>query len=261
MSTKDLYLEPMTTGMILDQTFRLYMQNFALMVSLSAIVNIPLLLFSVGVPLLQRADIVFACLGALFGVITLLISMVIIAPLVTGAATKAIGERFLGNEITALAALKFAWGYVVTLLLVQIIVGLIIVAGLFLLIIPGIIFFLSYSVVAPITVLEKSRDGAAIRKRSWHLVQGHRWKAFGIIVVVLVAQFLPSSVSLVIQASLGMESPVAGALANLVSGLAGLFTYPLGPIAYTLLYYDLRIRKEGLDLEMLSRGIADPEKA
>lgn len=259
MSTKDLYLEPMTTGMILDRSFRVYMQNFALMVALSAIVNVPLLLFSVGVPFLQGANIVFACLGALVAAITFLVSMFIIAPLVTGAATKAVGERFLGNEITAFAALKFAWGYVFTLLLVQIVVGLIMIVGFLLLIVPGIIWMLSYSVVAPIIVLEKSRDGAAIRNRSWHLVKGHRWKAFGILVVVLVAQFLPSSVSFLIQASFGLESPVAGAVGNLISGIAGLLTYPLNPIAFTLLYYDLRIRKEGFDLEMLSRAISNPE--
>jgi hypothetical protein len=259
MSTRDLYLEPMTTGMILDRSFRLYMKNFALMVGLSAMVNVPLLIFSVVVPLLQQTNIVFACLTVLFGGLTVFLSLLIVAPLVTGAASKAIGESFLGNEITAGAALKFAWGYVWTLLLIQIVVGLIVFVGFLLLIVPGIIFLLSYSLVAPITVLEKSRDGAMIRNRSWNLVKGHRWKAFAILVVVLVAQFLPSSVSLLIQLSAGPESPVAEAVGSVISGIAGLLTYPLSPIAFTLLYYDLRIRKEGFDLEMLSRAISNPE--
>jgi len=261
MSTRDLYLEPMTTGMILDRSFRLYMQNFALMVALSAMVNVPLLIFSVGAPLLQQTNIVFACLGALVGLVTVCLSLLIVAPLVTGAATKAIGERFLGNEITAVEALKFAWNYVFTLLLIQIVVGLIVFAGFLLLIVPGIIWGLSYSLVSPITVLEKSKDGAAIRSRSWHLVKGHRWKAFGVLVVVFIAQFLPGSVSILIQFSFGLDSPVASAVGNMISGIAGLLTYPLTPIAFTLLYYDLRIRKEGFDLEMLSRAIANPEKA
>jgi hypothetical protein len=36
----------------------------------------------------------------------------IVTPRVTGAATKAVSERFLEMKLTALTALKFAWGYV-----------------------------------------------------------------------------------------------------------------------------------------------------
>jgi hypothetical protein len=36
-----------------------------------------------------------------------------------------------------------------------------------------------------------------------------------------------------------------------------IFLTPLGIVATILLYYDLRIRKEGFDLEMLSRAITD----
>src|SRR6188474_3512307 len=114
-------LEPMTTGMILDRAFRIYIQNFSLMIALSAIVNVPLLALTVGLPLLQRVNIVFACLAAFVGLATVLLGMLIVGPLVTGAATKAVGEIFLGNEMTAVAALKFAWKYVVTLLLIQIV--------------------------------------------------------------------------------------------------------------------------------------------
>ena len=46
MSTIENNFEPMTAGMILDKSFRLYLQNFALMVGLSAILNIPLLAFT-----------------------------------------------------------------------------------------------------------------------------------------------------------------------------------------------------------------------
>jgi hypothetical protein len=261
MSAKEISLEPMTTGMILDRTFRIYKQNFAVMIALSAIVNVPLLALTIGAPLLQRVDVVFACLAVLIGGLTFLIGMLIVGPLVTGAATKAVGEIFLGNEITAVTALKFAWKYVVTLLLIQIVVGLIVFVGLILLVVPGIMWMLSYSLVAPITVLEKSTNQSAIRQRSWNLIAGNRWKAFGILVVILIAQFLPSSASLVIQMSYGPESITGVVLGNIVSGIAGLLTYPLGPIAFTLLYYDLRIRKEGFDLEMLSRAIANTETA
>ncbi len=42
-----------------------------------------------------------------------------------------------------------------------------------------------------------------------------------------------------------------------MDSILGIVFYPVGTIAITLLYYDLRIRKEGFDLEMLSRAIGD----
>lgn len=261
MSTKDLHLEPMTAGMILDRSFRIYIQNFALMVALSAIVNVPLLTLAVGAPLLAQTNLVFACLAGLVGVLTGLLALLVVGPLVTGAVTKAVGEIFLGNEITALGTLKFAWNYVWTLLVTQLVVGVVVFVGFLLLIVPGIMWMLSYSIVAPITVLEKTRNRPEIRRRSWKLIQGNRWKAFVVLVVVLIAQFLPSSASFIFQLSYGPGSVTAEVVRGLISGIASLLTYPLVPIAFTLLYYDLRIRKEGFDLEMLSHDIGKSETA
>ncbi len=74
-------------------------------------------------------------------------------------------------------------------------------------------------------------------------------------VVVLVQILLGGSGSLIIQVFFGPGSVMGEALGGLFSGIAGLLTYPLQAIAVTLIYYDLRIRKEGFDLEMLSRAI------
>ena len=51
------------------------------MIALSAIVNVPLLTLTVGPPLLQRVNIVFACLAVFVGVIAALLSLLIVGPL------------------------------------------------------------------------------------------------------------------------------------------------------------------------------------
>jgi hypothetical protein len=43
--------------------------------------------------------------------------------------------------------------------------------------------------------------------------------------------------------------------AQIVNGISTIVMFPVSAIAITLLYYDFRIRKEGFDLEMLSRAI------
>ena len=260
MSTKEMYLEPMTAGMILDRSFRLYAQNFALMIGLTAIVHVPILMLTVGAPILQYSSNILGVLASLVGLLGVLLGMLIVTPLVTGAATKAVSEKYLGSEVTALSALKFAWHYVWTLLLVQLVVGLIVFGGLLLLIVPGILWMLSYSLVVPVAVLENSSNRAEIRHRSWELVRGNRGKVFVVMLVVVLAQILlGGSGSLFIQMSYGPESEMGSILSGIFSGIAGMLTYPLQAIAVTLLYYDLRIRKEGFDLEMLSRAIVSPD--
>jgi len=260
MSTKDLYLEPMTTGMILDRSFRLYVQNFSLMIGLTAIVQLPILLFTVGTPFLQRDNAAIGLLAAFGTLIAAVISGLIVTPWVTASATKAVSERFLGNQIAVMPALKFGSQFIGRLILIQIVVSLIVFVGMMLCVIPGIIWALSYSLVIPVAVLENSTSGSVIRQRSWDLVKGNRWKVFGVVAVIVVAQILLSlSGTFFIQLFYGNVSTTGQALGALISSVAGLLTFPLQPIAVTLLYYDLRIRKEGFDLEMLSQAISATE--
>lgn len=260
MSTKDLYLEPMTTGMILDRSFRLYAQNFSLMIGLTAIVQLPIMIFTVGMPLLQGANPLVGVLAALVGLIALAISGLIVTPWVTASATKAVSERFLGNQIAVMSALKFGGRYILRLVLIQLVVTLIVFVGMLLCVVPGIIWALSYSLVIPVAVLENSSSGGIIRQRSWDLVKGSRWKVFAVLAIIVVAQVLLSlSGSFFIQLFYGSVSGTGQALGGIISSVAGLLTFPLQPIAVTLLYYDLRIRKEGFDLEMLSQAIGPAE--
>src|SRR6266487_2343426 len=51
--TLDPQFEPMTVGMVLDRSFRLYTQNFPLMLGITAILNVPALALA-AVPLLAQ---------------------------------------------------------------------------------------------------------------------------------------------------------------------------------------------------------------
>jgi hypothetical protein len=57
------------------------------------------------------------------------------------------------------------------------------------------------------------------------------------------------------------ESAGGGILNSALINLLSIFLTPLGIIAAILLYYDMRIRKEGFDLEMLSRALASEPQA
>ena len=247
----------MTTGRLLDRCFRIYFQNFPLMVGISAFAYLPALAFrSTG--LFREGDAILGPMAIVTGVLAFVISFVVVAPMAIAATTKAVSDRYLGNEVTVGAALKGAWGHVVTLLLTQLVVGLIVMAGFILFIVPGIFLALSYALVAPVAILETS-DRTAIRKRSWALVEGHRGKVFSVFCVLWLLGIVlaTSSNVLLFMTGIDAESSMGAVLRFSMDSILSIVLYPVGTIAITLLYYDLRIRKEGFDLEMLSQAIGD----
>jgi hypothetical protein len=282
----------MSTGMILDRSFRLYLENFTLMIALSAILNIPLLVISL---LFNASNIDPATLNSttvatiLIGGILTILALLIIGPLMAGATTMAISDIYMGNTATAGAVLSAGWRKAWTLLKTQLIVGLMF-GGLFIAIgivlgvitvvlslagIPqiaiGILFFfvflaamvscvpifLSYSLIAPVVMLEGSKNGRVIRQRSWELVKGNRGKVFLIFLVIVVIQIL-------VQVGIGFVSALGVGIGNgsvvtaIMENFVSLLLTPISAIAVTLLYYDFRIRKEGFDLEILSQSIGGP---
>jgi hypothetical protein len=82
---------------------------------------------------------------------------------------------------------------------------------------------------------------------------------FIVLFVLIFPQILLGiSVSLFFPIFFETASALGEALAGLVTSALTLLFAPLSAIAVTLLYYDLRIRKEGFDLEMLSEAIDYP---
>ena len=261
MSSLETRFEPMTTGRLLDRSFRIYFQNFPLMVGIAAFAYLPILAFQ-SVNLFREADADAGLMAIITGVLAFLISFVVVTPMAIAATTRAVSDRYLGNEVTIGAALKGAWGHVVTLLLTQLVVSLIVMVGFILLIVPGILWTLSYALVAPVAILETS-DRSAIRRRSWALVEGNRGKVFVVLLVLVLLQglfgaFLSiSTAGVLFVTGVDLLSTTGAVVQLAVNGISSIAVYPLGAIAITLLYYDLRIRKEGFDLEMLSRAIGD----
>jgi hypothetical protein len=128
---------------------------------------------------------------------------------------------------------------------------------------------------APVLLLERVGIVRALQ-RSWRLTLGSWWRVFGVLlltaVIALVAGGLLSApfglVGTVVSEALGGGSPADGeafrngllvsqAIANVGSVLASTVTAPFTAAVTALLYIDLRIRREGLDVA-LARAAAEP---
>jgi hypothetical protein len=129
------------------------------------------------------------------------------------------------------------------------------------------------SLAVPVVVLEGVSPITALR-RSWRLVRGTWWRVFGIVflsgLVIVIAAFiiqLPFSIAegIVVGHSGGSLVPGAGTtaaapgtLAIIISTIGSLVaavcTRPVGAGITVLLYADMRMRKEGMDLLLQQAG-------
>ena len=64
---------------------------------------------------------------------------------------------------------------------------------------------------------------------------------------------------LVVGAGLGVIGTMRYMMINqIVSAIFTILVYPLVSVVQTLLYYDLRIRKEAFDIELMASGLGAP---
>jgi uncharacterized membrane protein YraQ (UPF0718 family) len=93
--------------------------------------------------------------------------------------------------------------------------------------------------------------------RSWSLVRGFGWRILGIRILVGLITGIISGllVSLLALAGAGLDVNGQLIVQQAASAVVGVFVGPVTYIAVTLLYYDVRIRKEGFDIEMLAQSL------
>jgi len=132
------------------------------------------------------------------------------------------------------------------------IIGLVICAyvaiwiGAMLFIVPGIILAIMWYVATPVCVVEQKGPLASLG-RSSELTKGHRWKIFGMVVLLYIGAII---VGLIIGALLGLtRSPILVTLGTLVwTGAWGAFYAIFGVVTY----HDLRVAKEGVDTDQIA---------
>jgi hypothetical protein len=123
--------------------------------------------------------------------------------------------------------------------------GFLIVLGSILVIVPGLILYTMWFVGVPACVVERLGPWTSLR-RSRELTKGYRWKLFALALLLLVANLGSSLIASVLGALAG---PIAGLGGQLIwSGIWAAFS----AIAIAVTYYDLRVIKEGVDIEQIT---------
>jgi hypothetical protein len=179
----------------------------------------------------------------------------------TGACFKAVSGAYLDEEEDWKESLRFARSKLGSLLWLSFLTAVCVMLGLLLCVLPGVYLWVAWSVAAPVLLLEDVRGWKAL-KRSRQLVKGRFWPTFGVVLLVAILTGIVQAIFVGILAGVVSVSgnEVALAIADAIGQTAsGVLTTPLSAAVLTVLYFDLRVRKEGFDLELLSRRMGiDP---
>ena len=147
-------------------------------------------------------------------------------------------EQAVGPALTRL------WPYFVTALITALVFGL----GVLTALIVTVLAAGWWSVAGVVCILEGRRATAALG-RSRALVRGHFWHAFGTVFLAGLVGMVASLLLLVLGSPLMAMPGSAGMFFHLAwSAATQAVVTPYALLVSTLLYFDLRNRKEGLDL-------------
>jgi len=182
--------------------------------------------------------------------------------LATGACFKAVAQAYLGEVATWRGSIGYAGRRLHSIIWVAFLANVVAVLGLILCIVPGVYLWVAFSLAVPVLLTERIK-GTASLGRSKRLVEGRWWPTFAIL---LIGGIFAGIIGGVTAALAGVfESAEPGSfvafVVGAVSGTVGsMISTPFVAAFTTVLYFDLRVRKEGFDLQLLAEriGLAPP---
>lgn len=265
-------LRPLSLGEILDRTFTLYRRHFLLFVGIFAIPQLLVLGLNLARVFVLRTSsaatapastqfqqgsasglMAFGIFGFFIGIIVYLVAYLF----AQGGTIFAVSELYLGRQTTIAESLGRMRGQLLNLLGVLILNGLAMAGGFILLIIPGIYIACRLITCVPAALLEDLGARASL-ERSFALTKDNAGRAFLIYllyVCMLYALMFFFAIPFGIMVAVFAKDPAmlrtSMALLQVGNFIAGVLVGPFLLIATSVFYFDLRVRKEAFDLQMM----------
>jgi hypothetical protein len=237
---------PRDVGALLGDAFRYYGRHFGTFLAIGAAVVVPVYLIVLGLGLEMLFSEYDETPPISHGVIEFITTYLIMSPLVVAMTTFAllaadqgrlkgpggpIGEGLESFTPVFLAVLLAAAGITVAMITIVL----------------GIYFLVRWYFVPQAVVVDRRRTSGAIA-RSGELVQGSWWRVLGVVLLTAIVTLIPAAV-IQLPFEIGANAADSSALSLAGNILATGLIAPYAAIVATLLYFDLRARREGVPLE------------
>jgi hypothetical protein len=235
-------LRPRTVTEIVDAAFQVLRAHYGKFVMCSAIAYMPWLvleLIFIGEPDFTNLPSTgsFFIIGVGIWVTYALMSAVIIA-----CASRA----YLGDEVDVAAAVRQVVPRLHRIMIAATARYLAVVLGVITLLIASLYFVAKYFALTPVIVLEDADIRTAF-KRTSDLSLGRKWHILNTLGLVGIIYWV-----LAIGAAMLGALPGVFIIQTIIGAVFTILAYPVIAITEALLYYDARIRSEGLDIEMMA---------
>ena len=246
-------LRPLSVGEILDVSFTLYRRHFGALATVALVCSGLPVLVSIYI---EAAGGMLANLG--LTLVYYLVFMVLSA-IATAATVHIVSESYLGRPLGAGEALSRATPHLWRIIVCSILLALVIGVGFLFFVVPGVVLACGLLLAFPALVLEPDTTPTGALGRSWALTRGSRLRMLGLLVTLIILLYIPlvalgGIAAVVLPASdfTGGGTSGSGLVAVALAGVVQMLIYPLFYCVLTVAYYDLRVRKEGFDLEVLA---------
>jgi hypothetical protein len=270
VSSTAAQLRPLGIGEILDAGVKVYRTKFATMLKAVAVVIVPVQVLNVLITLslpdtsttagttTTTSDSEWAGLAAL---LLVLVINILSSALAEAACLKAVSDTYLGTDTGWRESLRFGFRRLGALLWLTLIHGVIVLLAFAACIVPGVWLYVAWSVAIPVLLIEGPRGFQALR-RSFNLVRRRWWSTAGILILAnLLATAVAAGIGLLSVPLLlaGRDNEFVYELASAVFGaVASVLTIPFVAAVVAVIYFDLRVRKEGFDLQLMAQRIGAP---
>lgn len=259
-------LRQMGIGELIDAAIKLYRHKWKLLIAIVALVLVPFHFVeaymtrvipgafgeapTVSPDAIDTAVVASIALGVA--------GFVLVQPFLVAAVARAATDLYLGEPVSVGSTYRFALPKIPAVLWISIIVALATMLGFILLVIPGIIVMVRTSFAWIALVVEGTRGTKAVR-RSWRLSKGNFWRVLAtLFLATLIGGILGAILSIPGEIVAGALGPQGWPVRALGNSFASIVTTPFITLVTVLLYFDLRIRKEGFDISVMAQELARP---
>jgi uncharacterized membrane protein len=228
-------------GRVLNRTSKVLSRNFLPFFIVTAVAYLPTVALNKSTPDPATVTWIDVALPIVAFFLLLVLSMLAQAVVLYGAF-----QDMRGRQVSLAESVRVGLRRFLPVIGMAVAMMVLVIVGFALLIVPGFILLTMWFVGTPVCVVEQ-RGPLASLGRSQQLTKGHRWKVFGLLLVLLV---ISATVTPVIDSVL---PEIGGAALAFVVGLIwngvwGAFY----AIAAVVTYHDLRVAKEGIDIEQIA---------
>jgi hypothetical protein len=238
---------PLDIGRALDAAIAIYRRYFVAIVAAMAVAVVPLQLLT------------FA--PRPWGLIGSLLQTVVLGGVTPGVATLVIADVRAGVEPTAASVWRrlapILTGLVLSVALALFLAG----ASIVLLVVPFLLLIVWFQFVGQVVVMERRRFFKAMG-RSRDLVQGSYWRVAGYAILAAIITGVVSGALAAAPAAaasqFGLHLAATRAIGDGIDIVSRVLVAPVQALLMGLLYFDLRLRREGGDIARMLDALPLP---